>query len=235
MNHVVKKQSGFTLVELMLAMSFIAVLLISIALSVVQVSNIYNKGTTLKDINQTARSVASDITRTANQAPALTLATDFKTNSGGGRLCFGTYSYIWNTAKALENSDTNVVKYQTGGTGTIHLVKVPDADKIYCAVNSLGALSYSVIRTADVTKAQELVPGGDHTLGINEFTLPTDTAMTDTTTQQGLYNLYYTIGSGPISSMNSTQTACLEPGNAQADEVYCNVQQFTIVLRTGRG
>ena len=70
------KQRGFTLIELMLAMTFISVLLLAIAMTIIQIGNIYNKGTTVKEINQAARAIADDVSRSASAASALNIDTD---------------------------------------------------------------------------------------------------------------------------------------------------------------
>lgn len=237
MNHVAnpitRRSDGFTLIELMLAMTFIAVLLLTIALTIIQIATIYNKGVTLKEVNQSARSINDDITRTASSAVALNLTNDLRTNSAGGRLCFGNFSYIWNTTQALSANDANLNKYEGDPNREVHLVKVPDSAKIYCSIDSSNALAYQAIRAVDVSKAQELLPSGDHKLGLNQFSLPTNSVVADPTTNQSLYTLMFTIGSGKISAMNADQSACLGPDNLDSDLTYCTVEQFTIVLRTG--
>ncbi len=47
-----RSESGFTIVELLMAMSFIAVLLVVITLTIIQISGIYNKGLTMRAVNQ---------------------------------------------------------------------------------------------------------------------------------------------------------------------------------------
>ena len=59
----VDRQNGFTLIELMLAMAFVSALLIAVAMTVIQIASIYNRGITLKDVNQTGSSVASELQR----------------------------------------------------------------------------------------------------------------------------------------------------------------------------
>lgn len=233
MNHVAKQSKGFTLIELMLAMTFISVLLLAIAMTIIQIGTIYNKGTMLKDINQAGRSISDDVQRTAASSLGVSLTNDYVTNSGGGRLCFGTYSYIWNTAYALDHNDGNLTKYQSNPNSPIHFVKVPDVAKIYCAKTSGGVLTYRTIRAADTAAAQELLPAGDHTLSLTQFVLPANQTTNDTTTGQYLYNLQYAIGSGSTNAMTANQLGCIPPGQANSDINYCSVQQFSLVLITG--
>lgn len=251
MNHVVKKQQqqGFTLIELMLAMTFIAFLLVSIALTIIQVGAVYNKGTTLKEINQTSRDLNDDIRRNIRSSGSLNLATDYvlspttatPASAVGGRLCLGSYSYIWNYAKALAGpaTDSNVVKYPAGSAkqgSIIRMVKVPDSARIYCAKDGVGALSYKDIRADNVAQAQEILEAGDHELGLHQLTItPAPTSAVNDSISQQMVSIVYTIGTSRISALNATQTACLPPEIANSDPLYCNVQQFSLVVRAGNG
>lgn len=245
MNHVRNKQQGFTIIELTLAMLFISFLLLGIALTVIQIGGIYNRGTTTKEVTQASRDINDDISRTINASGPFKLSTDYvlrpsATSPAGGRLCLGTYSYIWNYAKAISTGDTNVTKYlpPSGGSipsSPIRLVKVPDPGKIYCTKNGT-AFANQDIRGIDTPKAQELLKAGDRELGLHAFSFTTPPASaTDTTTGQQIYSLNYTIGTTKIAALNTTQTACLAAGVANADPLYCNVQQFTLVVRAGNG
>jgi Tfp pilus assembly protein FimT len=235
MNHVVKNKQGFTVIELMLAMSFIAILLLAIAMTVIQIGTIYNKGLALKEVNQMSRDLATDFRKSLSSVEAITLASDYVTNSAGGRVCMGTVSYLWNTGKALKNNDTNLTWYgnDAAHTKTVRFVKVSDISRIYCAKTGTGALVYRDIRAADASQAQELMMEGDHNLNINKFVLTTSPSAYDSTTLQQLYTLDYIIGSGDISAMNANQSGCLNAGTAGSDLSYCNVQEFSLVIRAG--
>lgn len=232
MSHVHNNAKGFTLIELMLSMSFIAVLLLAIAMTIIQIGTIYNKGIIAKDLNQTARQVSDDFSRTASQSNDLTIATDLRYNSAGGRLCFGGYSYIWNTARAIQTNDDGLTRY-IGRTNIPGLVKVPDVGRIYCSVTSVGGFVHEDIRAADANLSQELLQEGDSKLGVQQLTIIPESVVRDTTTNQVLYTLNLILGTGNYTAMNATQSACLTPGENDADPVYCTVQPFTIVLRTG--
>jgi type II secretory pathway pseudopilin PulG len=246
MNHVVKKQQGFTIVELMLAMTFIAFLLLAIALTIIQIGSIYNKGTTLKEINQASRDINDDLKRTIGSAGSLKLASDYiltpsAASPAGGRLCLGSYSYIWNYAKAIASNDVNLAKYQNPPTGSapsdpIRLVKVPDSSKLYCT-KSGGALTNKDIRGVDVSQAHELLKTGDHELGLHQlnFLTPVPASAADAVTGQQIYSITYTIGTSKIPALNATQSACLAANLANADPLYCDVEQFSLVVRTGYG
>jgi len=251
MNHVAKKQQGFTIIELMLAMTFVSFLLIGIAMTVIQIAAIYNKGTTLKEINQVSRELNDDLRRNIGVVGNLDVTTDYvlspatatPSSAVGGRLCLGSYSYIWNYAKALGTSAVGVTKYQDDGSTSdvnesnkpLRLIKVADSSKVYCAINAAGSLSVQSVLVADQAKAFELLKSGDHDLGIHQFVLnvPPASAKDDATGQQ-LYSISYIIGTSKTSAMNSDQTACLAPDVPNSDSLYCNIQQFGLVVRAGK-
>lgn len=245
MNRVAKNQ-GFTLIELMLAMAFVSTLLLTIALTTIQIGAIYNQGTTLREINQASRDISEDLRRSISSAGVITLASDYTltpnaSNPSSGRLCLGNFSYIWNYAKAIAQTpnSANLTKYGTAPNGPAPiLVKVPDAGKIYCARNGggTGALTYQNIRSVDVPLSQELLKSGDHSLGIHKFGFitPIPASATNDAIEQSLYSIQFTIGTNNITALNTDQSACLAANMPNADPLYCNVQQFTLVVRAGK-
>lgn len=66
-----KTKSGFTIIELTLTMSFVAVLLITIAIVTSNIVTIYQKGLTLKAVNSVGRSLIDEFTSAVNSAPTL--------------------------------------------------------------------------------------------------------------------------------------------------------------------
>ncbi len=240
MNRAVKTQ-GFTIIELMLAMIFISVLLLSIAMTIIQIGAIYNKGTTLREVNQSARDISDELQRGISQAGTINFTTDYvlagpPAAPSGGRLCLGSNSYIWNYAKAISTNATGLTKYGTApNQKTPVLVRVPDAGKLYCA-KVAGALTYTNIRAVDVAELKELLKPGDHDLGLHEFKFitPVPATAANDAIGQTLYSLQFTIGTNRVSALNTTQTACLPPSDVNADPLYCNIQQFTLVIRAGK-
>lgn len=226
----VAKQTGFTLIELLLAMAFISVLLLAVAMTVLQIGTIYNRGLTLKDINQTARSIMNEIGQTLTTSGSLSTelsARQYVAESWGGRLCVGSYSYIWNYGKALAEGSQDVAQYNDS-TEPIIFVKVPDGGGNYCS----GAPAYERITSAG---GVELLSTSDHNLVLHSLSLTTTASASDQATGQQLYTLNLTIGTNDINALNDTQTGCKPPGIPGADLTYCSVQQFSVVLRTGNG
>jgi hypothetical protein len=118
-----KQRKAFTIVELMLAMAFLGTLLLGIALLVMRISGIYQKGVAIRAINANGREIVSDLTRSINGSrvnieinptkqdikladinearAAYYLATYDGGKQRGGVFCTGDYSYVWNTAENI--------------------------------------------------------------------------------------------------------------------------------------
>jgi len=242
MNHVVKQmQKGFTLIELMLAMAFISALLLAIALTILQVGTIYNRGMTLKEVNQASRSVSDDITRSMAGSQAFSLSNKYLTTSAGGRLCLGQNTYIWNLGKAFANTalgtanDQNLVSYDTpAGKAPIRFIKIADPAGLYCVKGPDGILPlYKNIRAIDTNAPIEMLKSGDRTLTMHQFKVESGANGYDSATGQQLYNVTFTIGTGDASALTTDRTACLPPGTPNSDFSYCTVQQFSLVTRAG--
>lgn len=234
MNRVVKKTTGFTLIELMLAMSFISVLLMTIAMTIIQISNIYSRGLTLKEVNQAGRSLTGELQRTIKSSAAFPIPTDavssnqnLRRDAWGGRLCVGQYSYIWNYGKVLTStvpSGGSPNKYTTTPNTQIRFIKVLDGNASYCA---------DPTKNIDPAGAVELVNVGDHSLAVHNFNIVSAPTAIDTKTKQQLYTVTFTIGTNDVNALTADASACKGPGVAGADLAYCSVQNFSVVIRAG--
>lgn len=227
-------RKGFTIIELMLAMTFVSVLLIAIALTIVQIGTIYNRGITLKEVNQTGRSISDDITRSIGASSNFSLTRSVVNTPAGGRICTGQYSYIWNTAFALQENNPSVVRFQAPSTTEIRLLKVPDASGAYCAVAANGTPTLTQVSSSDSAASVELLKSGDRTLSIHQLAM-TQAANGRSAAGQQILSLTFTIGTGDVTALNTARTACLPPGAANANFAYCAVQQFSLVIRAGDG
>lgn len=65
------KKSGFTIVEVTLAMAFLGILLILIAMVLVNISSLYQKGLVVKSVNSVGRGLVSELTTSINSAPSI--------------------------------------------------------------------------------------------------------------------------------------------------------------------
>ena len=60
---MMRRSTGFTIIELTLAMAFISVLLLSIVMTAIQAGRIYNRGAVLRSVNQAGRDVSDTLRR----------------------------------------------------------------------------------------------------------------------------------------------------------------------------
>lgn len=212
MNHKVALR-GFTLIELMLSMSFIAFMLIAIALCIIQMSTIYSRGETLRNINQAARVIATDMEDTITAAYPFNVD---QTTVNAGRLCMGQFSYIWNTPTTT-NAYTNPT-----ADGTIRFVRVADAN---------GALCSNLSAPITKTNAVELLEAGDRTLIVRSFAITR--VAEDAATKQQLYTIAMALGTNDLNAIDTTANTCKPPSDAGADLTYCAVNEFSITVRAG--
>lgn len=232
MNHEdnrVQQKRGFTLIELMLAMTFISFLLVAIAMTIIQISTTYNRGMTLKEINQVGRSMTSEVQRTISTTTPFPIepgpGTRLIDSSWGGRLCVGQYSYIWNYGKELLANDPSLNRYVGSDAGTqIRFVKVLDGEAAYCS---------DPTKAINRANAVELMNSGDHTLVLHTFAIKSALTAIDSSTRERLYSISFTIGTNDQAALVADQSACSEPGTPGSDLAYCAVQQFNVVARAG--
>jgi type II secretory pathway pseudopilin PulG len=221
MSQKAKLESGFTIVELLLAMTFVTVLLIVIAMTVIQIAGIYDKGLTLRAVNQAGTAISTDIRQTLSggasfdiSSPGPSSALQLLNSVGGrentadnvvgGRLCTGTYSYIWNLGKS---SMTSAPQYNVYATGSkkVGFVRVRDNGAHYCA-----DLTKKVDNSAD--PQEFLAPEGGDNLAVQSFTI--QPVVNDPSVGRALYNVVFDIGT------NDRNAICTVQGNNPSDPCY---------------
>lgn len=238
-----RRGEGFTLIELMIAMSFIALLLLAIAMTTIQISNIYTKGITFRSVNQVGRDLSDSLTRDISASAPFNISnpadvTDTsrryaKQFAGGdefgGRLCTGAVSYVWNYGKYLGNAGTNVYADPDGST-PIRLVRVLDSGGQLCTDPSLN-----VTKSA----ATELLSGDDTLdLVLHNFSITSSVAATDVASGQQIYAISFTLGTNEQQALMTNNTQCVPPAapgtpGSSPDWEYCAVNVFDIVVRAG--
>lgn len=219
---------GFTMVELMLAMSFVSALLVAIVMTTMQVSHIYNRGLTLREVNQAGRAVLEDMQNTiAVSTPfsvdASAATTRYVDRPGGGRLCTGKYTYAWNYGRSIAGISSAPAVYN----------KYTDDSVVrYAKVNDPGAgLCVNTSMRINKANAVEILAAGDRDLAAHEVTVVN--AANDTETGQALYAISMTIGTNDQSQLLTANDSCKPPSANVGNEDYCSVNQFDIVVRAG--
>jgi prepilin-type N-terminal cleavage/methylation domain-containing protein len=225
---------GFTLVELMFAMTFISVLLVAIAMTTIQIGNIYNKGITLRQVNEAglavtaelqrsiAASVPFDVTPKTVNTPS-TSTSKYVVRNGGGRLCLGNYSYAWNYGSALAGGTGAPAIYNLYDDNTpVRFARVEDAGGSLCANTNTP-----VVRA----NSTELLSSGDRDLVVHAFSI-TQTA-NDPSTSQAIYAISMLIGTNDTKQLTVGNSSCKPPSAGVGDETYCSVNQMDIIARAG--
>lgn len=214
--------AGFTLVELMLSMAFIAILLLAIALLVMQISSIYNKGLTLRAVNEAGAVISGDIQRTLNTSnPRVTKhISDDSLNPTGGRLCVGNVVYAWNFGKYL--NDSTVLNKDVNGVTDLRLVKFTNSTSTdYCAPQSGVYPVLPANKTA-------LLAAGDSNIALHTFTISDQTVSGDDS--QRIYQINMVIGTNEAGVIAGN--GCRMP-ESRIDDEYCAVNEFTFTARAG--
>lgn len=231
MNHKIKKQ-GFTIIELMLAMSFVSLLLVAVAMTVIQISNIYNRGIILKDVNQAGRALVSELQQSITQTSAFDVNVSAGSSTAnyviqsdvGGRLCTGRYSYVWNYAKAIK-SNASRNKYDGLTPPEIYFIKIFDPTLQYCT-----AVSGNLPDIKADTGATELFSDSQHNLALHSFKVTSNAS--DAKTNQRLYNIEFILGTSDTGAINTTLNTCKVPSESGSDLTYCSINQFNITVRS---
>lgn len=236
MNHADNKKQGFTLIELMLAMTFLSILLIAIALTILQVVNIYNHGITIKEVNQSGQTLSSDMEQSINSSSPFAISgagSKYISQPYGGRLCLGNYSYIWNYGTVLQpgispvptrNMYTGESAMLTTDSNPIKFVKVVDGGGAYCS---------SPNSKIDPANSVELLNVSDHDLAIHSLTVTSEQSAVDSKTGERLYNITFVVGTNDSQALTSDGSACKPPSVSGSDVAFCSVQQFNVVASAG--
>jgi len=220
-----QRRAGFTIIELMLAMSFVAALLVAVALTTIQVSGIYNKGITLREVNQVGRSVSDDLQRTLGGATPFALDSDHYVIPATpvpdrGKLCTGQYSYVWNIGTGTGYTYTDGANFS--------LIKIKDSSESICAASS------PPITRFDKNNATELLASGEENgnrlLSLHKFSISTQQ---DAANNQALYTITMLIGTNDTAQLTSTADSCRPPSDGAGYEDFCAVNQFNFVVRSG--
>ena len=236
MNKRQHSKAGFTIIELSLAMTFVSILMIFIAVLVINMTGIYTKGVTIKDLNSTGRIIIDDITRSIAASPPIILNDKttgaplyYKSTTNGGRFCTGVYSYIWNNVVSDAGGKTRIYGRDTGDTGAneyagnpsendlrklgllkpLRLVKVMDRSRVYCIEGD-----------KKVELPADLAPGADTGIGTKPIELlgtnDTDLAVYDfkvfdpaqsKANRQVFYSVSFVLGTVRGMGLNGAMTA----------------------------
>lgn len=226
---------GFTVVELMLAIGFISVLLLSVAMVAIQAGKMYNRGIVMRTVNQSGRTISDSLRRDFLQSSATKIVRSnnpvILVREGGevrsGRICLGQYSYVWNGASAIDNPEV-----RTSGSGVvrsggqaINLARVVDENATLCQETS-GTYP-SEIDPVRVTHLLRPITGADVAIAVHHFTAE---RVVTTDQSESLYKLSFTLGTSAVAELQDN--TCRPPDDDQANFTFCAINNFEMIVRT---
>ncbi len=221
-----RNMTGFTIVELMFSMVFIAFILMFIVFDTIHLSRLYTKGVTTKMISQSGRSVVESMSR---DIEASTMVDIVGSGSSVGMLCTDTVVYAWNGIDAPPlPSDRN--SYQSVPTESISLVRINDPSK--CQRSNISPLVAGRSQSLPFPYAV-----GNQT-NISTELLPKQIAVVDMSlvpianTNGKLYTLEVTIGSSSLDvyTFDGSDRVCsYEPIGD-----YCSVSKISTIVYLSR-
>lgn len=221
--------------ELSIAMTFLSILLLAIAMLTLQISSIYNKGLTLRAVNESGQLLSSEIQRKLNQSDPKSTKAVIK--DVGGRLCAGTTVYAWNHANKFDDpaaKDFNI--YPSGGSVSertkIRFSKFSAEVNEYCedSDTSTDGEQYKQLPEKD-TMTDLLSQGGNADLVLRGFEF-NDYQISTADGKQTVYRIVFTLGTNTNDLI--TDVTCDVSKSSRVDDEYCAVNKFTITARAGR-
>ncbi len=224
------REEGFTLIELMLSMAFVSVLLVAVAMLTIQIGAIFNRGITMKEVNQAGITVSEDIRRSIASGDAQLIRAVSDTNDGLDLLCTGTFTYIANDPEVNEG-----IRYSNNNE-TVRFAKVKDAGGGMC--DDVQKLFTDNLDES----ATELLGNSDRDLVVRNLTIsPTNEEINgdaDATYDKGqgrmLYLVSLSIGTGSGGELSDeTIQKCLPPSDVNSGAEYCAINQFSFAARVG--
>lgn len=234
---------GFTIIELTLAMTFVAMLLIAVATLSIQLTNQYSRGLTLKEIAQAGTEASNDIRRTISQAQIQGTGIQTVPIDGGGTvLCTGTYSYVANSSENLASPDSPETVKLGAGKLPARLAKVRDLGGNLCATRELD--DNKEYMTNDVS---ELLSSGSRLLVVHALDVspsgvrfdedpdgkPTGEFAGEYKQGRGIFNVRLTIRTGVDSEFITGNESCRPPSEQESNLEFCAIDTFRFTARVG--
>lgn len=271
-----KQKKAFTIIEFMLAMTFLAILLMGITTVTMRILDIYRKGLSLRAINSTGRDILNDMTRVISGSPIVDgvnpsatidngivnvthndiikayrkyynetvfeYGDDQQTVQSGGVFCTGSYSYIWNTAPAIE-----IARKDPGRKNELFTIngdyykfaRIPDVDREACervddTSNTLKTKAFTVPEN-DITS---LITDDDSDLALYDFVIlpATQNNITGQILYSGTFILATMRGGVNVLSNGDFCTGTETMYSKEVESVnqefnYCAVNKFNFAMR----
>lgn len=230
-----RQTAGFTLVELSLAIVYVALLLLAVATTTISVTRTYQHGVSLRTINQIGREVSDQLRRDAMMASPSQVTyveppdlSSSDPSPGIGRLCFGNVSYVFNTAELLNTTASPApAMVTTSSSEPITLVRVNDFGKAWCEDLSKEQLTDTDVYTELLLN--DNIPVAIHSLSYE----PLIGTAADAVFEEKIIQITFDIGTNEVETTNGGQ--CKPPTDPEQNFNNCAVRQFVIVARSTGG
>lgn len=221
---------AFTLVELNLAILFVGLLVLAVAMTTISVSRTYQYGAALKYINQIGREVTDQIRRDISSASSQRV--EYHEVGGVGRLCLGTVSYVYNSAGLLNSGGSSLVHDTTAPSTPrpINLARIDDRDSSWCQQSS-GIFTKNDITAAD--SYTELLRDDSITVAVHSLRVNKLISSGGSLLSESLVEVVLNIGTNEIQTTDGGE--CKPPTNPQENFNNCAVRQFVTVVRVAGG
>ena len=224
-------RQGFTLVELTLAIAFVGILLIAVVTTAVGLGRTYQKGITLRDVNQTGREITDIMRRdiaAASPTEVEVLMLPSASQAETARICTGTVSYLINFAEHLNAEDSQVIESNNQpGASAVRLTRVLDSGGTNCLRNASS--QYELYVQGD--NQQELLSATDeqsaNNLAVHRLSLEAINEQEDSQ----LFRLSLRLGTNEQNSIDGDR--CIDPASSSANFDYCALYDFETIIRAG--
>ena len=123
--HHSDRQRGFTLIEVTMAMIFVAFIIFILAAVTVNIIRSYNRGVWLSRINLAGQQLNMDIGEKVRYSTAAMV------DENNRRLCVGGVSYLWNTEADIDKNVANLNRLNNGQV--FSLARIDDSNAEYCS------------------------------------------------------------------------------------------------------
>lgn len=237
-----RRQLGFTIIELTLAMSFISILLLAITMTAIQAGKIYNRGIILRSVNSAGRDISDTLRRDFLQTDSRQVSVSGVDNEAvltmsdggnevGGRFCLGYYTYAWNLPRVMDENLTTQGVVVDHNDKPVNFVRFVDPSASFCEPDSLGRYPRKVEATSSPTyllKTQS--NNGEVVLSIHSLSIQPIVRSDDKS--DGVYRILFTLGTSKLEEIDTIDQSCKAPIDNQSNIEFCAVNQFNMVART---
>ena len=236
-----RQHHGFTIIETMLAVAFVAILMMAILVLTITAGKMYVKGNTNQTINQAGRDFSDTVRRDFLSAGVGTVSPVISISGGSttaysGRVCLGTVAYLWNSASLINTTTAlaNTARVTMGsGSGTpVTFARVVNPKQSYCDKDATGKYPMNIPTGSTGEQVTDLFAGDGRDYALYAMKIQAIASSGDS----GLYRITYTLGTNEKDTTQQSAegyTQCRPSNDASANFTYCAVEDFDMIVRVG--